>query len=182
MAKVTPRGVRNLTRIMDRVASTVEANAEALKLSPEIAKDFVWRNDFVSKQLERAAGVTREMRAGFDAENIGREVAGPDEQDPDEAYMKGQFTQQENRELGDRVERNDLGMSIVPEERKPTPGVQASFRSLIATLKKLDPKSNHAKRVATALDLARKVAEEDQDEDEEAEEDSDKEARITLDA
>ena len=184
MGKVTRRGARNLTRIMDRVADAVQEHAAALGLDPRIATDFVWRNDFVAQMVEKNAGLTRELKANFDAESIGKEVAGPDEQDPDEPYMNGEFTQQENRELRERQEDGDLGADPVDEPMKPTPGVQASFKSLISSLKKVNPKSTHAKRVALALELARKVAEEDgdEDQDEEAEADSDKEAGIKLNA
>ena len=53
----------------------------------------------------------------FDPEEIGKEDAGPLEDEPDEAFMKSEFTQQENRELRERQQDGDLGRMRTLRER-----------------------------------------------------------------
>jgi hypothetical protein len=155
MEKVTPRGARNLTRLMDRVAATIEKHAAELDLDPRIVKDYVFSTDFVGDLIERKAGVSRKMKANFDAEEIAEGTPGPLEQDPDESYMQGQFDQGGFRELREEQESGSLG-------------VQASFKGLIAALKKIDPTKPQSRKVARALNLARKVAEAADEDEEEA--------------
>jgi hypothetical protein len=158
--KLTKQGARQLTTDIDRIATVIQAEAESLGIPTHIATDYAKRCDIISDAIERQAGLDREAEAsngGWDPEDIGEEVAGPDVQEPDEPFMNQQFSQQENRELRERQQAGDLGQTVVPDEQAPTPGVQASFKGLIAALKAGD---YDEARVARALDLAAGVVKE----------------------
>ena len=72
----------------------------------------------------------RRRRAGFNPEDIGREVGGPLESlDGDEAYMGGEFTQQENRELRETEQAGKLP-GVTTEPRSPSSGKQARLAHL----------------------------------------------------
>ena len=158
---MTKKGALEVTADLDRIAQLFQEEWDALGIPQHIAMDYAKRTDMVSDAIERAAGIDRSAAAsngGWDPEQIGEEVGGPQVQDPDEPYMKGEFTQQENRELRERQEAGDMGPDrTVEEPQAPTPGVQASFSGLVKALKagKLDAAG--AARVAKALDLATTV-------------------------
>ena len=128
MSKLTKKGAQSVTADLDRLANLFQAEYETLGIPEKIAHDFAYRVDLLSDTIEKQAGVNREA---YDAENIGREQTGPIETvDSDEPFMKGQFSQQENRELLDVVESGALSNSgTVDDPRNPTPGKQAGFES-----------------------------------------------------
>lgn len=133
--------VRNLSATLDKVASTLEKNHQALGVSRRVASDMAKRCDMLSDRIERVAGINRSAYMAdpnypmtgdtFDSDEIGEEVPGAEEFDADEYYMEDNFTQQENRELRELQEDGLLPDGVL-EERGPTPGVQvqASLRSL----------------------------------------------------
>jgi hypothetical protein len=158
MAKMTKKGARQVTDDLDKIANLFQNEWEALGVPQHIASDFALRCDMVSDAVERTAGVSREAEAsngGWDAEQIGEEVSGPEVQEPDEPYMRQEFSQQENRELRERQQAGDLGPTKTTlEPQTPTPGVQASFKSLVTALKDGEYSEE---RVARALRLATDV-------------------------
>ena len=90
--KASAKGVRRLTASMDQVANAIESHYASLGIPQTVAKDLAARIDFVSAGIEK--------RAGFKPADIGTKVPGPLESDKDESFMKGNFTQEENTELG----------------------------------------------------------------------------------
>lgn len=88
--RLTRRGASDLTALIDRVANTVQHNAEVLGIDPRIARDFAWRCDLISD----AVAIT----SSLNAEDVGETKSGPISSDADEPYMKT-FTQEENSEL-----------------------------------------------------------------------------------
>ena len=133
MANLTKKGARQVTADLDRIATLFQDEWHTLGIPKHIAHDFALRCDMISDAVERTAAASN---GGWDPEQIGEEVGGPLVQDPDEPFMRGEFTQQEKRELRERVQSGDLGPTkTVPEPQSPTPGVQASFRGLVAALK-----------------------------------------------
>lgn len=90
--KASAKGVRRLTASMDQVANAIESHYASLGIPQTVAKDLAARIDFVSAGIEK--------RAGFKPADIGKKVPGPLESDKDESFMKGNFTQEENTELG----------------------------------------------------------------------------------
>jgi hypothetical protein len=139
--KMTKKGARSVTTALDQIASLFQNEHETLGVPQRIATDFAYRCDLLSDRVERMAGLKREAlteldvnkEKGFDPEVIGEEVGGPLEGDGDEAFMKAEFTQQENRELRERVQDGDLGMKTNPEEQTPQAGKQASVNVRLAS-------------------------------------------------
>ena len=165
MPQMTKKGARSITTTLDRVAGLMEADWRSLGLPQHIANDMALRCDMLSDAIEKHAGL---KSADFNPEEIGEEKSGPQEQEPDESYMKGEFDQQENRELRERQEAGDLGASPNDEPQTPTPGVQAALMDLTATAHGLN--SPHVERaIRLALDIA-KTAKKGEDEEEVEEE------------
>jgi hypothetical protein len=139
--KMTKKGARSVTTALDHIAALFQNDYEVLGVPQHIANDFAFKCDLLSDRVERMAGINREALSeldvnkekGFDPEVIGEEVSGPMEGDGDESYMKAEFTQQENRELRERVQDGDLGMKINPEEQAPQSGKQASVNARLAS-------------------------------------------------
>ena len=137
MANMTKKGARSVTQTLDRVASLFQQDWKSLGVPAKIAQDFAYRCDLLSDRVEKMAAQDKTAlteldvfkEPGFDPEEIGEEKGGPLEMDSDEsAYMDDHFTQQNNRELRERVEDKDLGMSVIPEPQSPKPGKQAFTR------------------------------------------------------
>ena len=133
MPSMTKKGARSVTDNLDRVASLFQQEFATLGIPQKIASDFAYRCDLLSDAIEKRAGIDRtalseldvNQEQGYDPEEIGEEVKGPMEGDSDEPYMKAEFTQQENRELRERVQDGDLGMKPNFEEQAPQAGKQA---------------------------------------------------------
>jgi hypothetical protein len=138
MGNMTKKGARSVTANLDRLATLFQEEFETLGVPSHIASDFARRCDMLSDAIEKKAGIERTAldeldvvkEKGFDPEAIGEEVSGPEEGDSDEPYMRGHFTQQVNRELRERQEDGDLGMTPVEEIQTPQPGKQASFEQI----------------------------------------------------
>lgn len=118
-----------VTNHLDYVANLISKNAGVLGINQNMAETFAKQCDLISDRIERNAGVVRNAE-NFNAENVGREVAGPlENQNPQsKEYLNGEFTNQENRELRTKVESNrHNGLSTKPDA--PSPGKQASVAS-----------------------------------------------------
>ena len=96
---------------------------EALGMPRHIAMDAAYRMDLLSDHVLKEAGLERD--ANWNPAEIGVEVAGPKEQDADEPWMKGEFTQQENRELREEQEAGALGPKTVEGPQAPQSGKQS---------------------------------------------------------
>lgn len=138
MQKLTKEGALTLSRTLDRIANALMTHGAQLGLPPKMAKDFTHKMDIIADLIDRKVGVAKQAlteddpvkEPGFDPDTIGKEVGGPLEGDADEPYMKGEFSQQENRELRGDQEGGQLGTSPVPAPRGPTPGKQAGFAAI----------------------------------------------------
>jgi len=133
--------------ILDAAASMVIAKAASYGITPEIAQKFALQCDMLSDRFAKHAGINLAVLAaqrkqgltgddvfdegkfiGEDPEQIGEEKSGPKEQEADESYMSGHFSQQENRELRESQEGGELGPDkIKPERQTPKPGIQAAL-------------------------------------------------------
>jgi hypothetical protein len=101
--KLTRLGARNVTSALDRIATLIQENAAVLGIDPKIALDFAGRTDLISDAVEATASINYPITAtDFDAEEIAEKSSGPEEGDPDDAYMKS-FTQTEHSELSGKV-------------------------------------------------------------------------------
>lgn len=184
--QITKKGARAVTASLDRMAELFQTEYATLGVSKKVADDFALRCDMLADHIEKHAGIRRQaltgddtpgaQNGGFDPEEIGAEEAGPLEAvDSDEPYMDGEFTQQEHRELRERVESGDLDPGkVTPEPAAPTSGKQAADlrRALqAAVIEGASP------RLVKALALAAKVAEEDEGGDEEVEEEEEVSAK-----
>ncbi len=165
--QISKKGALEVTATLDRLANLFQSEASALGVPSRVAKDFALRCDMLSDHLERRAGLKRKAlteddpvkESGFDPEEIGAEVGGPLEAiDSDEPFMKGEFTQQENRELRERVSDGDLGPDTNPEPQAPSAGKQAKalHRQLLAA-----KVAGVSPRLVKALTLATRIAEEE---------------------
>ena len=139
MSVMTKKGAREVTRTLDRLANLFQAEHKTLGVPVKIAQDFAFRCDLLSDQIEKVAGISKAALSeldvvkekGFNPEEIGEEVGGPQEGDADEKpYMSGEFTQQENRELREMQEDGDLGSTVNEEPQAPQSGKQASFEHI----------------------------------------------------
>ena len=139
--KMSKKGARSVTAALDNLATLFQQEAATLGVPARVAKDFAYRCDLLSDRVERVAGISRRAlteldvnkEKGFDPELIGEEVTGPLEGDGDESFMKAEFTQQENRELRERIQDGDLGMKTNMEPQSPQGGKQASVNSRLAS-------------------------------------------------
>lgn len=171
--RITKKGAAQASSALDRIATLIQSEYAALGLPKKVADDFAERCDLVSDRIELTAGLERDedgnlKNANFDPSEIGREDGGPLEGDSDEAYMRGEFSQQESRELREEVEGGNFaapGLSPQPARA----GIQANFNGLVAALKSTNLTGPHSEKVAKALALAAdivKSAGEDEDADE----------------
>ena len=144
MGQLSKQAAKKANHLLDAAASDIVANATAYGIKPEIAQKFAFQCDLIADHVAKKAGVDVQKLAaqrkqglsgddvfnegtlGFDPEAIGEEVAGPEEQEPDEPYMNDHFTQQWNRELREKQEAGELPAGS-SEPQAPTPGVQASL-------------------------------------------------------
>lgn len=146
MARLTKQAAKKANHILDAAAADILTNAAAYGIKASIAQKFAFQCDLLADHVAKRAGVDiakladqrkqglsgddvfDEGTLGFDPEEIGEEVAGPDEQDNDEPYMDDHFTQQWNRELREKQEGGEVSDGEgSPEVQSPTPGVQASL-------------------------------------------------------
>lgn len=158
--KLTKKGAQAVTADLDRLANLFEHDYEILGVEQRIAQDMAYRCDMLSDHLEKVAltgdDVVKEQ--GFDPDDIGRETSGPLENEPDEPYMKGEFDQQENRELREKVQDGELGPDrTTTEPQKPRPGVQAAFGDLTMALGTGGIPKEAAAQIEKALNLAATV-------------------------
>ena len=126
MSKATKKGALAVAAAHDQLANLYQNDYAALGIPARIAMDFAYRNDLLADYVMREAGLNPK-KARFDPEEIGVEVSGPEEMDADEPWMKGEFTQQEYRELREDQEGGDLGFKVVDGPQAPQAGKQASI-------------------------------------------------------
>lgn len=143
MSRLSKQAAQRITNDLDRLASLFQKEHERLGVSEKVALDFAYRCDLLSDHLDKQAlteydpvDESKMSPHNFDPEEIGKEDAGPLVDEPDEPYMKGEFTQQRFRELRERQEAGEIGDKPIMEEQTPTPGKQASLNDSIARLKK----------------------------------------------
>ena len=133
MADITKQAAEHTGNTLDAAADLVTKYAVAAGISPLIAEKFAYQCDILSDHMAKVAGIditklASERTADEDPAQIGEEKSGPKEQGGDDSYMNGEFTQQENRELREKVEGNELGPDkISPEPQAPHAGVQAAL-------------------------------------------------------
>ena len=143
MSKLTKKGAREVTATLDRIANLFQTEAATLGVDARIASDFAYRCDLLSDHLEKTAaadalGQDLNSNQEYDPSDIGREVAGPLEQlDSDEPWMKGQFTQQQFRDLHEMQQSGKMG-PLNPEPAAPQPGKQASKQAALTRLAALE--------------------------------------------
>jgi hypothetical protein len=144
--KLTKQAALDAGNIFDKAAEQVEKLASMGVLKGVIAQKFAYQCDLLSDHTAKAAGINiaklaaarkvaltgddvfDEGTLGEDPEQIGEEKSGPKEQEADESYMDGHFSQQENRELRETQEGGDLGPDKTKDERRtPKPGIQAAL-------------------------------------------------------
>lgn len=148
MDRLTKQAAKKANHLLDAAASDIVANAAAYGIKPDIAQKFAYQCDLLADHIAKRAGVDVQKLAvqrkqglsgddvfdegtlGFDPEEIGEEVGGPAEREPDEPYMNDHFTQQWNRELREKQEAGEVSDGNgSPEPQKPSPGVQASLQT-----------------------------------------------------
>ena len=112
---MTKKGAAVFTTDLDKIASTVEAHWEAMGIPPHIAEDFSLRCDIISDLVDHKVAAEDETglsvdhgEGGFDPNAIADDVGGPHQHEADEAFMQGEFSQQEKHELRDRQEAGTL--------------------------------------------------------------------------
>jgi len=92
-------------------------------------EDTVLRKDLIKlaakypKGSDERSGLLKILAEDFNPEEIGEVEPGPIEEQPDEKSYMDQFTQQEWSELGEKVERGELGPQP-NEEANMSPGQQ----------------------------------------------------------
>lgn len=95
--RITRRGARDLTTLIERVANTIQHNPHVLGIDPRIAHDFALRCDMISDAVELTAAINFPLSVGPKTES-------------DEPYMRT-FDQEEFSQLSGRVEKGDLAGS-----------------------------------------------------------------------
>jgi len=172
MGTMTKKGAQAVTGDLDRIASLFQQDWETLGVPQHIANDFALRCDKLADYVEARSGIKREAlteydpvkEPGFNPEEIGEGKAGPLEDEPDEPFMKGEFSQQENRELRELEQSGNLP-AVQTAPAAPRPGVQAAMVELAKAAKGVEnPAVEKAVRLALTVVEAAK-AEEDEDED-----------------
>lgn len=123
--QISKKGAMSVTKDIDRLASVVQENWADLGVSQKFAKAFAYNCDVLSDRIERKAGIAR--KADFDPAEIGAEKAGPLVQDADEGFMNKEFSQQEKRELREKVQSPSFG-KIDPAPQTPQAGKQAAVQ------------------------------------------------------
>ena len=170
MPKLSKNAAKIVATDLDRLAGLFEQDHVALGVPAHIAQDAAYRMDLLADQVMATAGLDRTAltgddvlkEQGVDPDDIGKEKGGPQEQEPDESYMKGEFSQQENRELREKTQGGELSSGgASPEPQSPSPGVQASLQQAKFALN----------LAATVIDKAAKAAQDDEEEGEEPAED-----------
>lgn len=123
---------------LDKITNLVVNEASALGVPEKLAAQFAAHADQIADLIDKKAGIKRaaaqKTAADFNPEEIGEEVSGPLLDGTPEPYMKGEWTQQENRELLDRYQQGAMtNGKVTPDPRNPTPGAQ--MRPLAKSLK-----------------------------------------------
>jgi len=136
MSKLSKQAAQDAGNTLDKAADLVTELSKLAGVKPEVAAKFAMQCDLFSDHFAKVAGIdiaklaAERKLADEDPSQIGEEKSGPKEQEGDESYMSGEFTQQENRELRERQEKGELGPGVTTTEpQSPTPGVQASLET-----------------------------------------------------
>lgn len=166
---IAPGAVQAFAQVADKVADHLDGGQAALAPSaPAPAAPAPAAPAPAAAPAQPRQAAQRRQAADWDPENIGREVSGPlEDLTPNDSTFTGEFTMQENRELGDDYEAGKLDPGkTTPEPRAPRPGIQASLESLKSlevqarTLRKsmqagiLAPSEDQSAQIARAAALA----------------------------
>lgn len=163
---IAPGAVQAFTQVADKVADHLDGGQSAAVPAAAPAVAAGQSAPAATAQARQAA--QRRQAADWDPENIGREVSGPlEDLTPNDSTFNGEFTMQENRELGDDYEAGKLDPNkTTPEPRAARPGIQASMESLksleaqVRTLRKslqagiLSPSEDQSVQITRAAALA----------------------------
>jgi len=144
--KLSKQAALDAGNILDKAADLIQKNAESFGIKPEIAQKFGFQCDLLSDHIAKRAEIDIEKLAterktaltgddvfdegkhiGEDPEQIGEEKSGPKEQEADEAYMGGHFSQQETRERREKQEGGELPGGS--DRQTARPGVQAALEN-----------------------------------------------------
>ena len=192
MANLTRRGAANVTTDLDKLANLFQSRAAALGIPEKIAQDFAYRCDLLSDHIEkhatRLAGEEEEEEVetaskkaaidetgtsiepgpdnnGFDANQIGDEVAGPLDiiTPPDEPWMAGHFTQEKFVALADKQQSGELASNAAAGKADAKlaslDASLAKFAKLAAVGTMTDVQAELAIKKLTELDAALSEAE-----------------------
>lgn len=137
MADITKQAAEISGDALDKAADLVLQHAAAVGISKGVATKFAYQCDLLSDHFAKAAGLDitklaaqRMAAEDEDPEQIGEEKSGPKEQEGGESYMNQEFTQQENRELREKVQDGSINSTTPsPEPQAPRPGVQAALEN-----------------------------------------------------
>jgi hypothetical protein len=88
MKRISSQNASRLAVLLDKVANLVEKKAG--HVDRKLVASFVGACDKLADSMDALS-----KQADFDASSIGEEVGGPLEQDSDESWMRGEFTQEE---------------------------------------------------------------------------------------
>jgi hypothetical protein len=146
--KVTKKGALQVSQTLDRLASLFEQEHEAMGVTQKVAQDFALRLDHTSDIIEKSAGIRRAewdefshgMAAqpsfpetdGFDPTEIAKTEPGALESDPDEPYVRDNFTEQETNELSDKHMTGQLPYADVLPEQDMLGKLAAASDALVA--------------------------------------------------
>jgi hypothetical protein len=108
---------------LDKVANLVEKKAG--HVDRKLVASFFGACDKLADSMEALS-----KQADFDASSIGEEVGGPLEQDSDESWMRGEFTQEEF-----------IGVQSVTASRKKNANASVKSKFLLNLLFRADPKT-----------------------------------------
>lgn len=110
--KLAAAQVEALMTDLGRLANFFEYHARTASVPDEVAKDFAWRCDLLSKFVEQNAmpRYAAASNGGWDPSQISAyQSGGALEADEDELYMSDNFTEIETQELQVRHQRGDIG-------------------------------------------------------------------------
>lgn len=152
--KATVQGARRVTANLDDLASLFQSHHEALGVPKKVAMDFAYRCDLLSDAIEK--GFNIKSAAFFNPAEIGEEVPGPLQFDPNNPFMDGEFTQERFRMLAEKQMSGELASNAAAHKADP------KLASLIA--------AEAAKLAFLAFKKAEEAKEKDAEDEEKPEE------------
>ena len=120
--------------------------------------------------------ILKKKEANFPAEDIGEKKSGPLEKQPDESYMAGEFTQQENSELREKQQGGNLAS---PDKMATIKALMASVSELQAQIQGLVAEDEEAEAEEADAEGSKQAEDEEDEVEEESDEAASKRARLT---